>query len=365
MITTMQEARNRIDALEKEVDELRTRNRQLQQEVAQNRALRTQLSEQLTRTNSIQEEEKPEPLSSLGPFAIIPKVEIVLELIPGSDAFTVSGPATVVNFFESLDVPLFGSLSPRSPVTLGRQAREAANIPLQATEFAFAYPIAGMGQLSAVAVKRINKEDPRHSFLALGGFVYFDASGTRLLQINGLAAGKGLYFSPPRPLPHDVCNVLLQQGRLQPVTVQAIQQTGAESFAWLTPGEQFDGCKDLPEPVPHGAFAYMYENTADSRYFICSTELPDEHKPEDSLHITPLSMLSQRAYRETVTPRAGSKPAEDAPTCVICLTELPKVLLQPCSHLCLCSGCADSQIKQSRQCPVCRRKVTKMVGVFM
>ena len=63
-------------------------------------------------------------------------------------------------------------------ITLPAEARDSANIPQNATLFAFAYPLAGMGQLSEDQTKHINLGDLAHAFLSFGGYVYFDANGT-------------------------------------------------------------------------------------------------------------------------------------------------------------------------------------------
>lgn len=41
-------------------------------------------------------------------------------------------------------------------------------------------------------------------------------------------------------------------------------------------------------------------------------------------------------------------------TCLICMTELPNVLINPCEHFCLCIECAKELIKTTSKCPICR-----------
>lgn len=40
--------------------------------------------------------------------------------------------------------------------------------------------------------------------------------------------------------------------------------------------------------------------------------------------------------------------------CVICLSDLRRVLLLPCRHFCLCHSCAENLKFQSANCPICR-----------
>ena len=41
--------------------------------------------------------------------------------------------------------------------------------------------------------------------------------------------------------------------------------------------------------------------------------------------------------------------------CIICWEAAPNVLLQPCGHICACSGCAA--LLENSDCPMCRCKV--------
>ena len=41
--------------------------------------------------------------------------------------------------------------------------------------------------------------------------------------------------------------------------------------------------------------------------------------------------------------------------CIICWEAAPNVLLQPCGHICACSGCVA--LLEPSDCPVCRCKV--------
>ena len=50
-----------------------------------------------------------------------------------------------------------------------------------------------------------------------------------------------------------------------------------------------------------------------------------------------------------------------APECAICwecLTADNRALLSPCGHTQLCVGCAQAVFKTTRECPLCRQKIT-------
>lgn len=97
-----------------------------------------------------------------------------------------------------------GSLSIISPVTLASTARDTAGVPKQASSFAFAYPLPGTAE--AIDRGRLDLSDPAISFLALGGFVYFD--GNRVCGVNALLCqGVRLRsFLDPNPIPIPISN---------------------------------------------------------------------------------------------------------------------------------------------------------------
>eukprot|EP01006_Ploeotia_vitrea_P014724 TRINITY_DN4018_c0_g1_i1.p1 TRINITY_DN4018_c0_g1~~TRINITY_DN4018_c0_g1_i1.p1 ORF type:complete len:1091 (-),score=90.93 TRINITY_DN4018_c0_g1_i1:122-3121(-) len=182
---------------------------------------------------------------------------------------------------------MMGTLSPRSRVTLPPEERQRARIPVQATHFAFAYPLPGVNTIG----KKFDLNDPRHLFLTIGGFIYFDPIG-RPIRKNGIAAGKDLFFDGPYKLPRSVRTALEGQGRLQPVTIPDIKQTGAEQFAWLGPSEfshvstdhEFQMVDALPVHIPFGGFAYKFPNQPDSCcYFRCLADQPSNE--QGSAHV--------------------------------------------------------------------------------
>nr|XP_060643422.1 E3 ubiquitin-protein ligase NEURL3 [Anolis sagrei ordinatus] len=48
--------------------------------------------------------------------------------------------------------------------------------------------------------------------------------------------------------------------------------------------------------------------------------------------------------------------------CVICLEHESSAMMLPCSHANFCSDCSLKVLKTSRQCPLCRRKVKKILN---
>lgn len=54
--------------------------------------------------------------------------------------------------------------------------------------------------------------------------------------------------------------------------------------------------------------------------------------------------------------------ATDESTCVVCWNAPRAYLLLPCSHLCLCTGCADT--REWTKCPLCRAAATGTMRVF-
>ncbi len=58
---------------------------------------------------------------------------------------------------------------------------------------------------------------------------------------------------------------------------------------------------------------------------------------------------------------ASAKSETDKVTCVVCLSAERNVLLLPCKHLVLCSGCAS----QVSACPMCRTVVQDTVACWL
>ena len=53
--------------------------------------------------------------------------------------------------------------------------------------------------------------------------------------------------------------------------------------------------------------------------------------------------------------------------CSVCLVEKVEVIIQPCSHVCLCRDCAKSILEKAmeKKCPICRRSIIKIQNVYL
>ena len=133
-----------------------------------------------------------------------------------------------------------------------------AQIPLGTQHFAFFYPVFSARDCA------LDPNVAMESLLLNGGFVYFDGLKpvqgkwqSSILGINVIcpegSAGI-LQFDGPYPLGPEAQRELQHQERMQPVTLAAIRQAGAESFAWVHPGEFGEGLGNVP--AAYGAFTY-------------------------------------------------------------------------------------------------------------
>jgi len=145
---------------------------------------------------------------------------------------------------------IFCQLSPLHQITLDAETKAAANIPKEATYFAWAYPIVNDGSV------RLSGQSPEMAFLEYGGYIYFndarDAVGTNSICPAALGT-LGLMFGRPQPLPQDIADTLTRQGRFQEITLAPLAQAGATHFGWIRPGE-FSGKVASPD----GCFAYKF-----------------------------------------------------------------------------------------------------------
>eukprot|EP01026_Neomeris_dumetosa_P020824 TRINITY_DN1841_c0_g1_i11.p1 TRINITY_DN1841_c0_g1~~TRINITY_DN1841_c0_g1_i11.p1 ORF type:complete len:378 (-),score=50.75 TRINITY_DN1841_c0_g1_i11:604-1737(-) len=56
---------------------------------------------------------------------------------------------------------------------------------------------------------------------------------------------------------------------------------------------------------------------------------------------------------------------ENGHECVICLTAPKDTAVLPCRHFCMCQDCAKEVYRTSRQCPICRIKVSSLLQIRM
>eukprot|EP00041_Stephanoeca_diplocostata_P038495 m.1520638 g.1520638 ORF g.1520638 m.1520638 type:complete len:228 (-) comp25228_c0_seq12:5832-6515(-) len=144
-----------------------------------------------TRPSAVLQATQP-PLMTLGPFqtARVARVNIVpLEGIRhgGSNGtmYELTGPTAIVTICDRIGLSCMGSISPVREITKYEKMRCAGSIPPHAKYSGYAYPLAGVGQLTDDQVANLDFNNAAHSFVGFGGFVYFDATGIAL-QINAI-----------------------------------------------------------------------------------------------------------------------------------------------------------------------------------
>ena len=203
-----------------------------------------------------------------------------------------------------------GYTSPPQELTMELHDRRLANVPLEASHFAWAFPLSGVAEArDRDAIAPQTKEE---AFALFGGFVYLNAN-SMVIAVNALAkASRGLCFDGPFPLNsvrRDGCagrvgssnhrrglaaaschlpcgcsracsgracwrsvmhesalangqqlrSVLLSEARANFATVGEQLAMGVKNYAWLGPGEA-RGAED-GAAWPHGAFVYLYDDS--------------------------------------------------------------------------------------------------------
>ena len=61
------------------------------------------------------------------------------------------------------------------------------------------------------------------------------------------------------------------------------------------------------------------------------------------------------------TPLFGQNSEEK---CIICITNSPTTMIEPCQHVCLCNDCAADITIKTTQCPVCRGVINYLVKII-
>eukprot|EP00930_Biecheleria_cincta_P083405 TRINITY_DN72989_c0_g1_i1.p1 TRINITY_DN72989_c0_g1~~TRINITY_DN72989_c0_g1_i1.p1 ORF type:complete len:453 (+),score=90.33 TRINITY_DN72989_c0_g1_i1:55-1359(+) len=171
-------------------------------------------------------------------------------------------------------VCLTGQVSPASPVTQDAEQREAADIPADATEFAFSYPVADWERVETDAYAMGNWQTMNmlegaasmKSFLSVGGYIYLGAEG-QVVGVTTLGRPQegdpgGMHFRNPERWNYEWTEILFQQGRFQNITIRSCVDLGAKMFCWLRPNEQLkldDGTAlDMQPEIPYGGFVYLF-----------------------------------------------------------------------------------------------------------
>lgn len=338
--------------------------------------------------------------ATLGPFRVenVPLRASDFELPPLGDDFDSQGSmwlmeqrAAARNGLRGrgLEFPLCGQFSPPHPVTLTDEEKAAISIPSAAASFVFSYPMVAFDAMAGGS-------DATRSFLSVGGYVYLDCNQRILHATTLMPSDKdsgGLQFQPARPWQASWTSALMRQGRFQRITIAALNDVGAHHFCWLRPGELVKGddgqpCAEQPS-VEHGGFAYLFhrdvfnatnEELALDRYFPIASgeayvadEEADERTADSAEGVATFALVSNLQQLQDLVAEAAahasrgeSGPEElqarimhlerqlDSVTkCVACLTEDKSTILMPCSHLCMCTQCAE----RVQVCPICRATV--------
>jgi len=149
--------------------------------------------------------------------------------------------------------------SPMQAVSLGADEREGALIPLDATHYAFAYPLEDEDQLQQI---EDIVEPTLRALTTVGGFAYFNAEGNslELLSLNVLVKsdGRGLTFSGPVTFDNEPTVPRPPISEQSAVTLPQLMKCGIQKFSWM------------PQAGEHGAFGYFYADPAMDCFYTVS-----------------------------------------------------------------------------------------------
>jgi len=89
----------------------------------------------------------------------------------------------------------------------------------------------------------------------------------------------------------------------------------------------------------------------------------DERAPTlRDLHVEALVDTVKEVKKEKIDLEAR---LEDVVGCVVCISNPRSIAVLPCTHACLCAGCAASIQAASGQCPICRANITGTVAFLL
>lgn len=202
--------------------------------------------------------------ATIGPFTMTPvKLAGAFNAFYRQHQFPKPDPSSDENSMAGLDPAIAGlgrgdiifcQLSPLHKITLDVETKQAANIPKEASYFAWAYPMVQDG----LAMTAAQMQTGEGAFLQFGGYIYFndsrDAVGTNSIRPADLGA-EGLMFGRSQILHSAVAETLTRQGRFQEITLEPLTKAGATHFAWIRPQEFSDSVAS-----PNGCFAYKFAN---------------------------------------------------------------------------------------------------------
>lgn len=226
----------------------------------------------------------------LGPFSV---VEVPLQVgdfilpksVEGGFHWTMKSGVLERHGIRSDDARVTAQCSPTHPITLSDEERAFSEIPMEAVEFAWSYPVVKWEQVEQDPHvlddwASCKKEDcALKDFLVVGGFVYLDQEHN-IVRVTTPRDNKaelgGLQFGKPQKWQPIWTKALLGDGRFQRVTIGPLRDAGVRFFCWLRPGERFVGEDMRPlafQPnVPHGGFAYLFHEMASPSSLECAVD---------------------------------------------------------------------------------------------
>lgn len=88
----------------------------------------------------------------------------------------------------------------------------------------------------------------------------------------------------------------------------------------------------------------------------------DELRLEDYRRGTKGKMIAINAIEEKKSTEDADEEKQNESRCVVCLENRKNVLILPCSHMCICTGCSDN--KSLDKCPICRSTIEGKLIVY-
>lgn len=207
------------------------------------------------------------------------------------------------NFNEDM---LTSQASPTNNITLNAAEKKEANIPEDASQFCWSYPVPNWDQLGDARDKKVTH------FMKFGSFLYLNYKRF-VLQANTLmpassGIGGGLQFSRPKPWEQAWTRSLERVGRFQEITIPEFRNVGATHYCWLKPGEKILGPDGKPlasQPdVEHGGFVYLFrgyrQRTIDRYFAIISGDEYQMPKRESGLAPIDTGLTDWSALNSTI-----------------------------------------------------------------
>ncbi len=87
-------------------------------------------------------------------------------------------------------------------------------------------------------------------------------------------------------------------------------------------------------------------------------ELVEKEKDSKRKDLMEVEEVSEKNVKPKVDKMESQ---DDSMSCSVCLAEKKSILLLPCKHVCLCSGCGE----KVSDCPLCRTKIEAKQTIFL